>query len=149
MSNLLSKRARIYAASVLARLRLERTARALPTGKCAYSVMFLQPAVQRFVEWINHGIRLEGSAHPEIPMAGMYRFLAVFVYCHQSGYSVAKGIDTLRPIGRNTPSLADTRLITRNLKAYTPTVHRECEDESEVGHGRRDATSQLEEFEVL
>lgn len=110
--------------------------------------MILQPVVEQIVQCINHSIYTQDNAHPPLTHAAMYRFLAVQFYYHQSRVSLTKGIDALRRMGRSTPTLADRGFILKFLISYDPTVHHDCDDEGGVWPRQRDATSQLEEFEV-
>lgn len=144
---MLTPLSRAYKRSVQSRVNVEYTARTLPSGKCRYTVMFLQPFVQQSVDWMNQFINLQELDIDVINEGLFYSFLGVIFHCHNSSMSLEKGFNSLKRYGKSVHSLLQTRFILPQLCAYPPTGHQNYIDEGGTWECQWDYTPQLDELE--
>lgn len=80
----MSSRALGYARTVVTTLKLERSVRMLLEGKASTLIMFLDPLLSKYREWMNHGISLRDEQRAEITYPYLYRCLAILFLSHSS-----------------------------------------------------------------
>ena len=141
---MITDRTRVYCSTVVQRLQTKLTAHQLAPTRAGHVVLFCREVLEMCREFINaHSTlqRLEVTVSP----ADMYRFLAILMYSHCTGFCFEFCINQLRQLGCHVPSLDRVRFICGNILAYSPT------NRGDLGHDswncQRDQTPLLERFE--
>jgi len=102
---LLHNRARLLCRSAADKMKLECSIRGVVNTRCGFVVLFMNRFLQQLLGWLNERIRLEELQHDLLQLSDMYRYVAVLLLSHTSGFSFAKTFDILRQSGSSTPSL--------------------------------------------
>jgi hypothetical protein len=139
-----SDKARLFGASAVEKLEVELNVRELPDTRAGHVALLMNDVLQKCMVWLNEKVVLERLTMRKISMADMYRFVAVLLYSHCTGFSVTKTIQKLSELGQNPPSLERTQFIQSNILAYSATGRA---DGCSTWNSQRDQTHRLGEFE--
>ena len=131
--------------SALQRLNLELDVRDLSKGRTDVLVLFIDEVLQSCKKWLNAFVRLRGIDGMDISMSDMYKYLAVLLYSHCTGFSMEKVVSLLGPDGGWAISKVIVNFIHVNILAYSPTGR--SFDSSFTWNPQRDPAIHLSEFE--
>ena len=127
------------------RLNLELDVKGLENGRVDVLVLFIDEVMQSCLKWLNEFVRLRGIEGMALSSADMYKYLAVLLYSHCTGFSMRKVITQLGADGGWNINRVLINFIHNNIPAYSPTARRF--DSSFSWHPQRDQTIHLAEFE--
>lgn len=143
----IGERARLYCATVLGNLKAQCDVRDLPEGRARVLVLLCDPLLSQLRAWLNEFIRQQKLARAQLKRCDMYRFFAVFLLSHCTGFSMEKCVHLLNRMGLHAPVMSEVRFIANHLLAYSPVSR--GRDGLQAWNACRDHTQQLTEFETL
>lgn len=108
-------------------------------------VLFIDEVPYACMMWLNEFVRLKGTEEMAISMSDMYKYLAVLLYSHCTGFSVKKVIFVLTADEGWSISKVFINFIHGNILAYSPTGR--GPDSSVTWNTQRDQTIHLSDFE--
>ena len=151
LTDSISKRAQLFCKAVVQNLNINLRARRLGTSKVDHVVLLIDDVLKKCLEWLRQSINLHGtgrSAVSKVELHDMYRFLAIMLYSHCTGFSFKKTIEIMsKRYGFQNISLTMIQFISNNILAFSPT------NRGNLGtitwESQRDQTPQLQELEKL
>ena len=145
MASYLTARIRLFVISAMQRLNLELDVKGLGKRRVDVLVLFIDEVLQSCLKWLNEFVRLKGIEGMALSSADMYKYLAVLLYSHCTGFSMKKVITQLGADGGWSINRVLINFIHNNILAYSPTGR--GFDSSFSWNPQRDQTIHLAEFE--
>ena len=121
MKDVIAERARLFCSSAADRLEVERSVRSLPSSRVGHVVLFMDEILSTCQTWLNEYIVLNSCEGECLGLDDMYRFVAVLLMSHCTGFSFARTIRLLNECGSKAPSLDSARFISTHILAFSPT----------------------------
>ena len=118
---LISERSFLSNSSAAHRIGLELSARKLPYPRVGITSLFLSEILWKCMCWINEKIVLQSLGASFATIADMYRFVAIALLSHCTGFSLKKRTEWLHGLGCSISSLERVRFITAPLMEHAPT----------------------------
>ena len=113
--------------------------------KIVVLVLFIDEVLQSCRKWLNEFVRLRGIDGMDISMSDMYKYPAVLLYSHCTGFSMKKVVSFLGEDRGWEISKVIVNFIHGNILAYSP-IGRGF-DSSFTWNPQRDPATHLSEFE--
>ena len=116
-----TQRVRLFMISAPQRLNLELDVRDMSEGRTDVLVLFIEEVLQSCRKWLKEFIRLRGIDGMDISISDIYKYLAVLLYSHCTGFSMNKFVCLLGANGGWAISKVIVNFIHGNILAYSST----------------------------
>ena len=103
--------------------------------------------MQKCMSWLNERMVLIGKVEKRIDLPGMYRFLAVLMFSHCTGFSLEKSIEILEALDGTAPKLDEVRFVSNKIVEYSAPGR--GNDGQSTWVSQRDLTLLLSDFEKV
>ena len=145
--SIVSERARLFCSSAVSHLQVERNVRELPESRAGHVVLLTMDVMHKCMGWLNERMVLVGRPEKRVDIPGMYRFLAVLIFAHCTGFSFEKSIEILEALDGTAPKLDEVLFISNNILGYSATGR--GNDGQSTWLSQRDLTPLLSDFEKV
>ena len=121
LDSYLTHRVRLFMISAMHRFNLDLDVRELSKSRADIVVLFIDEVLNACMMWLNEFVRLKSIEDMAISISDMYKYLAVLLYSHCTGFSMKKVINVLTANEGWSISKVVIKFIHGNILPYSPT----------------------------
>ena len=121
LDSIVSERARLFCSSAVSHLEVERNVLELPESRAGHVVLLGMDVIHKCMGWLNQRMVLVRRPEKRVDIPGMYRFLAVVMVSHCTGFSLEKSIEILEALDRTASKQDEVRFISNNILGCSAT----------------------------
>ena len=145
IEKVVGEKARLFGSCAVERLKVARTIRELPMTRAGHVVLFMDSILNKCFLWLNELIILRSLEMKRLGLDDMYRYVAVLLLSHCTGFSFAKTIGMILDCGCTPPALERVRFISTHILPYSPAYR--GGGGTVTWNAQRDQTPSISEFE--
>ena len=141
----ISERARLFCASAVNHIQVELDVRSLQATRVGLIVLLVDDVLYLCLKWLNEHVMLNEKQMNCFKKHEMYRYLAVLLFSHCTGFSFGKTMEILSDCGCSPLAPGRIRFISSHILAFSATDR--GQGGSKSWNSQRDKTPFLTQFE--